>query len=429
MNDSVTRARRPLFRSVIALTASVLTLGSVGLSPARSQDLPAREPIPTHPPESPADPDLPEPSRPAPGTPELPRRRPGLIEANPDGRLRAALGPILIRSSVPAIAVCVFNQDEVIATAQLGVRARGADASVQDGDLWHLGSCTKALTTTLLGSLVEAGKLRWDMTLKDALPEAAPTMHEKLTGVTLAQLVRHRAGLAAFTSGASPDFQMLKDLSGDPRAKRAAFAKALLALEPVVPPGTKQFYSNAGYAVAAAIAERAMDTSYEDLMAARVFTPLSIDGAGWGWPATPARPDQPRGHFPGLIGSTPQDLEPAYVFQVALAPAGDAHASIRGFAAFARAHLRGLRDHEGVLRAATIKALHEPEDGYAAGWVINTATNPPRHWHNGSAGTFFALMTVVPESNIGVVVATNSGEGARACEDATGTALSMFTGP
>ena len=38
------------------------------------------------------------------------------------------------------------------------------------------------MTATLVGMAVEEGKLRWDMTLSEALPEIADAMHEVLRG-------------------------------------------------------------------------------------------------------------------------------------------------------------------------------------------------------------------------------------------------------
>ena len=39
------------------------------------------------------------------------------------------------------------------------------------------------------------------------------------------------------------------------------------------------------------------------------------------------------------------------------------------------------------------------------------------HWHNGSAGTFYAVAAIDPAANIAVVVATNAGISATAAVD------------
>ena len=43
--------------------------------------------------------------------------------------------------------------DRLSAIGAVGLRRTGAKARVTTKDLWHLGSCTKAMTATLLGRL------------------------------------------------------------------------------------------------------------------------------------------------------------------------------------------------------------------------------------------------------------------------------------
>ena len=50
--------------------------------------------------------------------------------------------------------------------------------------------------------------------------------------------------------------------------------------------------------------------------------------------------------------------------------------------------------------------------GYACGWVVQTTpSGEPVHWHNGSVETFYASVSLYPESNLAVVCAMNIGNG------------------
>ena len=51
------------------------------------------------------------------------------------------------------------------------MRRAGTEDYAQPGDLWHIGSCTKAMTATLIALQVEKGKMRWDMRVAEVLPE------------------------------------------------------------------------------------------------------------------------------------------------------------------------------------------------------------------------------------------------------------------
>ena len=87
-------------------------------------------------------------------------------------------------------------------------------------------------------------------------------------------------------------------------------------------------------------------------------------------------------------------------------PAGHVHTSARDLARFAVAHLNGLVGREDFLLPETVRFLHTPLPGapYACGWQVVGGT----HAHEGSAGTFHALIEVVPGEDRAVVVMTNA---------------------
>ena len=47
----------------------------------------------------------------------------------------------------------------------------------------HMGSCTKAMTATMIGTLVEEGKLSWKSTIRTVFPESAEQLHPQFQGV------------------------------------------------------------------------------------------------------------------------------------------------------------------------------------------------------------------------------------------------------
>ncbi|HBS28583.1 MAG TPA: hypothetical protein DEB06_03830, partial [Phycisphaerales bacterium] len=158
----------------------------------------------------------------------------------------------------PAVAAVVFNEGATIDEGALGVRSilAPADApTVTLDDPMHIGSCTKAITALMVATLVEDGTLWWDMTLAQALPDLAQSMHADYREVTLARLLRHRAGVPPFTDANAPENAKTRGLSGPPREQRAEFARRVLTEAPAEPPGTRFVYSNGGYGIAAAIAE------------------------------------------------------------------------------------------------------------------------------------------------------------------------------
>lgn len=321
------------------------------------------------------------------------------------------------------------------------VVALGAAGTCRNGDpnrpvttdsLFHIGSCTKAITATMIATLVDEGLLSFDLTIAQAMPDLAPPVLDDYKPVTLAQLLGHRGGINAFTDGRDSYYASLAQrLAGPERGQRADALSTFLSLAPVVKPGTEMRYSNAGYTVAAVFAERAADQSWEDLVRLRVFEPLGMTSARFGWPATPANPEQPWGHQPGSSMPLPPDHE--YKLPAWLAPAGDISCSIKDFALFAGAHLQGIQGRPTPLKIApaTFARLHADvagdQLGYAMGWGIGKdRSGRIVHAHDGSAGTFYSRMLLIPSADTAFVVATNTGNGVQAVSRATDLLIRQF---
>jgi CubicO group peptidase (beta-lactamase class C family) len=282
---------------------------------------------------------------------------------------------------------------------------------VEVRDQFHIGSNAKAMTATLLATLVEEGRLAWATRPIDVLPELRDSIHPAYQNVTLEQLLSHRAGVPAYTSGFATAFlpdSVYAQGSRSSAGWRRALVLHVLRNEPKMPPGKAFLYSNAGYTVAAVMAEGVMEQPWESLLQTRLFRPLGIQG-GYGWPAA-TDPAQPWGHWRKLFrGVRAHDPKGDYQLGALLAPAGDVHVSIEDYARFLQEHLRGLRGQDGLLRAATVQRLHVPTGNYALGWIIQPVAGARASAHEGSAGTFHAIAVLHPERNLAVAVLANAG--------------------
>lgn len=325
----------------------------------------------------------------------------------PIGSLDTLLAATTRAHGYPALAAAVASGAGVLAAGASGVRKTGDPQSVTIEDRFHLGSIAKPMAATVLATLVEEGRLGWETTPRGVFPEFAADVHPALHDVRLEQLLAHRAGIAPFTDDA--ELAPPPPFTGSPRDRRLAFAAWLLGHAPSTTPGTEVRYSNAGYAIVAAMAERVADRPWEALVRERLFAPLGLVGAGFGWPAA-QNAEQPWGHRKTGPTLTPHPPDDAYQLAPLWTPAGDVHATMPDLAKFGRMHLRGLAGEETPIRAETVRRLHAPlgtvegGDGVALGWGI-TETG---HQHAGSAGTFFALLVVRPEHDRVYAFATNA---------------------
>ena len=241
--------------------------------------------------------------------------------------------------------------------AVTGLRQQGKPETVALDDRFHLGSMGKAITATVIARLVEEVRLSWTTRPVEVFPELAKSIHPGYRDVTLEQLLRHQGGTPPYGSPGAMKGAKARAGSGSPRDQRRAFSVWLLQRRPHVAPGTRMEYSNAGYAVAAAMAEATAGEAWDSLVESRLARPLGIR-LTHGWPAT-GDSLQPWGHKPksALFGmATSQSaLEPqapgdGWAIGVIFGAAGDYSLSLAGYAKFCSCTLRGSRDVTGCSR-------------------------------------------------------------------------------
>src|ERR1022692_1548339 len=109
-----------------------------------------------------------------------------------DSMMQSILGRAVERFGM---VVAVLRGERIIAQGAAGVRKRGAAERITLDDRFHLGSCTKAMTATLVAMLVEEGKLNWTTTLGELFADTVKPIHPAWEKVTLRQVLQHRAGL------------------------------------------------------------------------------------------------------------------------------------------------------------------------------------------------------------------------------------------
>jgi len=339
--------------------------------------------------------------------------------------LAPLLAPIRAECGVPALAGLVLERGEVAAIGAVGERKAGSGVAVTIEDRWHLGSCTKAMTATLIARLVERGALTWDTTLADVFPERADAMHAGFRRATVRQLVDHRSGLPEDRS--SGGLLALVAGSREPvRAQRLALLEHALAREPAAPPGEAHAYSNTGFILAGAVVERSTGGTWETAIREGLFAPLGMASAGFGPPGSADEPgaiEEPWGHV-GDAGRPIDPRAPLASHPERYGPAGRVHATLRDWAKFIGLHLGVQRGACELLSAESLKAMHAPVAGadYAAGFVVGERpwSSGPVLAHQGSSASWHCTVWASPAESLAVLVVCNQGgdAAARACRAA-----------
>lgn len=321
--------------------------------------------------------------------------------------LNGLLDSIRSESQIPAVAAAVIQKNRLVAVGAVGKRRADRDDPIRRDDRFHLGSCTKSMTATVIARLVEMDRIEWQSMVAEVLPNIRKSIRREYWKVTIEQLLTHRSGLPEDHTPHPQVFPKLWSLSAKQRRQAA---EIILQQEPVAQPGTKTVYSNGGYLVAGAMAEAVTGKTWEELMQQYLFRPLGIKSAGFGAPS-----EGPCGHRRSADGYLPVPPSPFADNPPVLGPAGTVHLSLPDWARYALLHLRGAQQENPLLlRKTTFTHLHTPPDGstYAMGWAVTRtewAKGQVLH-HAGSNTMWFAHMVLLPDARAAVLVATNAGD-------------------
>ncbi|MBC8288828.1 MAG: beta-lactamase family protein [Planctomycetes bacterium] len=305
--------------------------------------------------------------------------------------------------NVPGICIALLDGNRSVRIAAAGVRKAGDKEAMTAQDLCHIGSCTKAMTATMVACVIKDTKLEWESTVADILPDIAKKAHADYQKVTVRQLVNHTAGLPA----SSKLLDMTNEKVSRTQNRRILFTK-LLTEEPKSKPGEKYVYSNLGFMLAGLMAETVADSSWRELMQKYLFKPLEMKNTGFGWPGTKDKVEQPWGHtsFFGLAKPIQHDNPEV------LGPAGRVHCPVSDWARFASLHLGHIPDGMKLTKADLKKMLKDPLNNYSGGWI-----HLERPWaggkalmHNGSNTMWYAVIWVAPEIDQAFLAVTNTGK-------------------
>ena len=122
-------------------------------------------------------------------------RRAGEVTGQGDAAIQNLLAPVRDEYHLPGLIGAIAIGSRMAAIGAVGIRKIGSPQAFQIADQVHLGSCTKAMTATMIASVVETGKLSWTSTFRSVFPESADKFHPQFQEATLSQLLTHRAGL------------------------------------------------------------------------------------------------------------------------------------------------------------------------------------------------------------------------------------------
>ncbi|MDH4180313.1 MAG: beta-lactamase family protein, partial [Armatimonadota bacterium] len=172
---------------------------------------------------------------------------------------------------IPGCAVGVVKGGRLIYATGFGLRDVRRGLPVTEQTNFPIKSGTKAFTATAAAMLVDEGKLDWDRPIREYMPsfrmyDPAGTKH-----ASIRDLLAHRSGLASHYAALYTSL-----------ATSAGIIERLPYLEPRGELRNGYHYANLGYAVAGAVLEHVVGTTWQEVIRTRIFGPLGMRASGFG---------------------------------------------------------------------------------------------------------------------------------------------------
>jgi CubicO group peptidase (beta-lactamase class C family) len=179
-------------------------------------------------------------------------------------QLNETISKTIAAWGIPGGAVAIVQGDESF-TQGYGVLEAGKPTSVNADTIFAIGSTTKAFTATLMGTLVDEGKLAWDNPVVKFIPDFRVYDDWITQNVTVRDLLCHRLGL-----------ERAQRLYYHRGYDQREIMRRMRYLRPVAGFRSEFHYANQQYGLAGLIIEAVTGTSWDDFITERIFKALKM---------------------------------------------------------------------------------------------------------------------------------------------------------
>ncbi|MBM4161485.1 MAG: serine hydrolase [Ignavibacteria bacterium] len=312
----------------------------------------------------------------------------------------------------PGLAIAIVKNDAVIFAKGYGVRKMGGKDAVTPRTIFAVASTTKAMTVACLGMLVDQGKIKWDDPVSKYLPKFQ--LHDPYVTreLTVRDLLCHRSGLGR----------------GDALWYRSAYSREevlqrIRLLEPGWSFRSRYGYQNIMFIAAGEIIPSVTDTSWDNFMKERLFTPLGMSRSSTSVKALQNLDDVATPH--ARLNGVMQPVRWPNFDNVGAA--GSVNSCVLDMAQWIRMNLgNGVYEGKKILSADVIKEIQTPQivtrldslnlalrpsthfSAYGLGWGLIDYHGRKIIHHTGSLDGMRTRVVLVPEEKLGFVIIFNS---------------------
>jgi len=301
------------------------------------------------------------------------------------------------------MSVAVIQDGKVILSKGYGFRDLKNRKPVTPKTLFAIGSSTKSFTVSSLGVLADQGNLDWDKPVREYLPDFRLMDQFATERMTPRDLVTHRSGL--------PRHDLM--WYDSPLTRQEIFTR-LRYLEPSKDFRTTFQYQNLMFMTAGYLAAHVSGMNWEDHVRKVVLNPLEMSSTNFSVNDSQKSPDF------SLPYSVAKENIKEVPFQNIdqIGPAGSINSNVEDMVKYVQMH---MNKGKGVLSEKNESQMTSPQmsiaglgadkeigtQSYGMGFFLTTYRGHYLVHHGGNIDGFSALVTFMPQDNIGMVILTN----------------------
>lgn len=321
--------------------------------------------------------------------------------AEPLAAIEKAIEARRLELGIPGLSLAIVKDDKVIYMKGLGVKDFERKLPVTPDTLFAIGSASKAFTGMAIAISADEGRLSLDDSPKKFLPYFTLRDTDAAAKITIRDLLAHRSGLNR------TDLAMVTN-----QLNREELIKVAGQAKPTAKLGEKFQYQNVMYAAAGEVVARAQNSTWDKVIANKIFKPLGMKASDTTAAQMQKSKDFSFGYDYNATTKVTRRLPQREI--PAAAPAGAINSSARDMTQWLRFMLAG-----GVIdgkRLVSEKSFNETINkqmniggtvDYGLGWFLRKWNGHKIVEHGGNIDGFNAQVALMPDQNLGFVLMTN----------------------
>lgn len=294
---------------------------------------------------------------------------------------------------------------------------------IDENTVFQIGSVSKSFTATVIADLIDEGKLKWEDTVINILPDFKLYDPWVTQNLQVKDVMTHRTGLAGQAGTYIPNLGYSRD----------DVYRMMARIKPAYSFRGAYEYNNITFIIAEKIIEKITGKSWEENVKERIFEPLgmnssSLNAAGFATAANVATPHDYSWGEKGISTLPLYGNEQALYWLTVVGPAGSVCSSVNDMARYAQMHCNngwyarpnaaGGVDTVRIMSEKAMRTLHRgvtitsQNDTrttlYAPCWFVEQNNRYRLYFHTGTTWGMTALCFYVPEINFSGVILVNS---------------------